>query len=1373
MKFFFAHILIFALSFFSLTSLSAQSQNQNPIVVANNSRSFIDGFSTTNKTSKSTAPITIQLSSSKTFTLNLKVKNQEKGTISYIGSVNNKADASFRFSYTNGKLEGHIIERAENKAYRLFTNKAHTVFIEETDINAILCIAFDKAKGTATQQKNASTISSKILSTTLQSRPGAPAVIYLDFDGETVSGTYWNSGATIIAQASGLSDTEIIIAWEVMAEDFSPFDVNVVTDRSVFEATPKDHRMMCIFTPTDDAEPGSGGVALLDSFSRNNDDPAWVYNIFTGKQAGDTGSHEIGHTMGLDHDGKGSTEYYEGHANWAPIMGFSLSKTVAQWSLGEYSNATNMQNDLQIIGGGVNNFGFITDDHSSNATMATDIEADAGGNVLAANNTGVIHSRDDIDMFSFLAEAGTATFNFSPHDVHPNLDIQVRLLDANGVEVALSNPSGLSASITSNLSAGLYFLEIQGVGAGTVDTGYSDYASLGQYSISGQYSVQTPQNDLVLVSISLEEGSLECGSIAPAIEVKNGGLNSISGFDILYRVNNGTQETQSFSNILAPQETTTINLADITFTATGDTTLEIIAQIANDNLPSNNTIFRNFFANVSGVAAQVNSFETLNDVLIAYDQSNDGSVWERGAPSGSVLGAAASGTNAYATVLSGNHPDLKKSFLVSNCYDFSSIETPVLKFKMAYDLENNFDVLFVEYSQNAGESWTLLGSSTSQPNWYNSNRAPSETVCQICPGQQWTGTNSSFTEYAYDFTANAANETDLTNADNIMFRFVFQSDQSITQEGVVIDDLVIEGTPAVNDDDDNDGILDINDNCPLTSNADQLNTDGDAMGDVCDTDDDGDGILDVDDNCPLTPNADQADSDGDGIGDVCEDPNDPDGDEIVNTNDNCADIANADQEDTDGDGIGDVCDNDDDNDTIIDTIDNCPLTYNPDQLDTDNDGIGDVCDRDDDEDGVFDVDDNCPLLANPNQADSDNDGIGDICDSTADDLDSDGILNTDDNCPNTPNADQLDSDNDGIGDVCDNDDDNDTIIDTIDNCPLNYNPDQLDTDNDGIGDICDSDDDEDGVFDVDDNCPLLANPNQADSDNDGIGDICDSTADDLDSDGILNADDNCPNTPNTDQLDSDNDGIGDVCDALTSTFNLAETNYVFTNVPSCEANKGGIKIDATQDYRYQATLSGSAFGISKDFIGAVLFEDLDAGVYSVCITVDGEPDYVGCFDITVEPSEAFSVETVVDYARLEVTLTLSGSETYEVTLNDETQTVSSDEVTLNLTETVNNLQVSSGRDCDTIYEEIFAVNPKVAIYPNPVEGDELTINLEGGVETELVVSLFAMRGTRVSSALYEVVDNQVKIQVSGLAKGIYILNVSTFNKTTSYKIIRN
>ncbi len=134
------------------------------------------------------------------------------------------------------------------------------------------------------------------------------------------------------------------------------------------------------------------------------------------------------------------------------------------------------------------------------------------------------------------------------------------------------------------------------------------------------------------------------------------------------------------------------------------------------------------------------------------------------------------------------------------------------------------------------------------------------------------------------------------------------------------------------------------DNCPNVSNTDQLNTDGDDSGDVCDPDDDGDGVADTADNCPL--------------------------------------IANANQLNTDGDGMGDMCDTDDDNDGVLDTSDAFPLNA-AESIDLDGDGIGNNTDTDDDGDSFIDTADNCPLISNANQADVDNDGMGDVCDSAA------------------------------------------------------------------------------------------------------------------------------------------------------------------------------------------------------------------------------------------------------------------------------------------------------------------------------------------------------------------------------------------------------
>ncbi len=145
---------------------------------------------------------------------------------------------------------------------------------------------------------------------------------------------------------------------------------------------------------------------------------------------------------------------------------------------------------------------------------------------------------------------------------------------------------------------------------------------------------------------------------------------------------------------------------------------------------------------------------------------------------------------------------------------------------------------------------------------------------------------------------------------------------------------IVEISSESNADSDSDGVLDSVDNCPASSNADQLDTDGDGIGDVCDPDIDNDGILNDDDKCPEFASDNQSDIDGDGTGDVC-DP-DIDNDGILNDDDKCPEFASDNQSDIDGDGIGDVCDEDVDGDGIPNNLDECPAT--PDNVNVD--GVG-------------------------------------------------------------------------------------------------------------------------------------------------------------------------------------------------------------------------------------------------------------------------------------------------------------------------------------------------------------------------------------------------------------------------------------------------
>ena len=413
--------------------------------------------------------------------------------------------------------------------------------------------------------------------------------------------------------------------------------------------------------------------------------------------------------------------------------------------------------------------------------------------------------------------------------------------------------------------------------------------------------VQQPDDDIRLVEITPFNGEVTCGEVFPAVVVENKGVNPITEVEVTYNFNSGGNEVLTWTGTIASNATQSIPLPSISNSTFGENTIEIEVSITNDAFNDNNTGTTTYIGNVFGIGDTVFDFETENSTLFTTNETDNGSVWERGVPTGTLLNAASSGTQVLGTNLDGNHPDAVKGFIYSGCYELSSIVAPVLKFNMAYDLEVNYDIVYVEYSLNDGANWTVLGQLGSQPNWYNSDRTNASsggTDCENCPGAQWNGTNATLTEYAYDFVLNASlGETDLTNEDNVVFRIVFHSDQSVNEEGVIIDDFVVEGVQD-DDDDDNDGVLDVDDNCPLIGNANQADNDGDGEGDVCDPDDDNDGILDVDDNCPFTANAGQEDTDGDGIGDVCD--NDADNDGVPNNLDLCPDTPENTPVDVDG-----------------------------------------------------------------------------------------------------------------------------------------------------------------------------------------------------------------------------------------------------------------------------------------------------------------------------------------------------------------------------------------------------------------------------------------------------------------------------------------
>lgn len=296
--------------------------------------------------------------------------------------------------------------------------------------------------------------------------------------------------------------------------------------------------------------------------------------------------------------------------------------------------------------------------------------------------------------------------------------------------------------------------------------------------------IQIPATDVKFVSVNNPGININCGaSVTPQIVVKNGGSNAITNVTVNYTVD-ATPYVYNWSGSIAASANQTIDLPAI-ITTRGAHDLDFVVTTTGDAFSDNNAGATTFYTNDSGVAGVVNTFTNASDELVVI---SEGAGWTRGNRVGDVL--QTSGNPAYLTSLSGNYSDSSKSYLVSQCYNLSTISNPEISFKMAFDMEVNWDIVYVEYSTNLGNTWNVLGSMGT--GWYNSNRTPTTTGsdCNNCVGAQWTGTNTTFNTYSYGLAT-------LDTETNVIFRIVFIADEGVNQLGVKVDDFVINGVLSV------------------------------------------------------------------------------------------------------------------------------------------------------------------------------------------------------------------------------------------------------------------------------------------------------------------------------------------------------------------------------------------------------------------------------------------------------------------------------------------------------------------------------------------------------------------------------------------------
>lgn len=341
----------------------------------------------------------------------------------------------------------------------------------------------------------------------LNSRPGAPVSVILKMDGYTDNDPGWiafrNRGTgPIVTPAFDLDGDPLTFnpeelrqieeIWYRVAEDFSPFNINVTT---IAPPTLNDfEHVMVIIGGDNDWAPAAGGWGQIDGFSTGRANTNYVFSelFFNPHQISSAASHESGHTFGLLHqsvydaNGNKTAEYNPGDAALAPIMGVGYSAIRDTWWNGPSStSATSIQDDMAYLTRSANRtVQYRTDDFGN--TIATAFRIPSSGPTISVN--GVLEQNSDVDMFEFETNTGTISFSVDGLNLRTryndpaitfgtNADLVLSLYDSSGVLITQISPTtSLSATFSVAVGVGRHYVAVSSTG---------EYGAIGQYTLTG------------------------------------------------------------------------------------------------------------------------------------------------------------------------------------------------------------------------------------------------------------------------------------------------------------------------------------------------------------------------------------------------------------------------------------------------------------------------------------------------------------------------------------------------------------------------------------------------------------------------------------------------------------------------------------------------------------------------------------------------------------------------------------------------------------------------------------------------------------------------------------------------------------------------
>lgn len=414
--------------------------------------------------------------------------HDEGGRLSMVGRALDSNDSQLMLKADERGAYGWVAYRDKHLAFEYTTDESGDVAVEQVPLDEVLPVcqfhrlagdASDEATPTVPQLARLAMMPPHIGAydggdvTKLQSLPGASKVWFIDL-------TNVMNGQTPIGQ----TPKDVYQTWQSLAAVLSAFEINVTTDRDVYKAAGVTSSGIAKMADVDEGSSSCG----LNTFGTTS--ACDIHRYQDGYATGRILAHEVGHGLGMRHDGgDDGGEYFNGFSDfqWTPLMGNVWPGTrwksaLYQWSKGEYATATAKEDDFANID---RHLDYREDDIPTSVPLLVQ-----GSTLPVGANFGQIGRNTDSDGFTFVIGASGGRANLKIDRIEyiggAMLDVDASIVSASGMVMAQHNaPVARHAQLDVMLAAGEYTLLVKGGAEGNMTAGFTTYSSVGFYGIEG------------------------------------------------------------------------------------------------------------------------------------------------------------------------------------------------------------------------------------------------------------------------------------------------------------------------------------------------------------------------------------------------------------------------------------------------------------------------------------------------------------------------------------------------------------------------------------------------------------------------------------------------------------------------------------------------------------------------------------------------------------------------------------------------------------------------------------------------------------------------------------------------------------------------